>query len=113
MPVVESADPIRRDAIERSRGCPYCGGGGLARVYDPRYRGRAVASVVVRVEPDGTAVRRNFAMAVMAHCLCPNGRDMRRRLTTEQARGIPDLEDVLAGRTRWLAADPTEDRHAP
>lgn len=89
-----AGDPIRetwealgdagdRDAAEAaSRGCPYCGGEGWAPLV-PRSRGRS-------------------ATTTKAYCLCPAGQWMRDRAPADLIRRMPDLAEVLEGKTTWM-----------
>lgn len=84
----------REDARDRSRDCEYCCGNGLVSVYHPT--------------PDH---ERRIPVSVGAHCICPHGRWMRRKLGEREEdrhlmRRIPDFADVLDGRSIWLAEMP-------
>jgi hypothetical protein len=102
----EAQDRSRDEARERSRGCPHCGGAGLATVFHPRYDGFTSTEVEL-VDHGGEVVRRDVPARVSAHCICPMGEWMRGKTDLETIRRIPNLLDVLAGRSRWLARDPT------
>lgn len=95
-----------RDAARaKSRNCPYCSGEGMTEVFDPDYTGMRV------VERDaihrGELKRIRFAMVTAAHCACPMGEWLRNRTDDDLRSRIPNMLDVLAGRGRWLAHDPT------
>lgn len=98
-------DDRERAALD-SRGCPRCGGGGLVTVYHPRYDGRHVV-VVEAADARGELRRVQQPGTAAAHCACPVGRWMRARVGMDVARRMPDLCDVLDGKSRWLADDPT------
>lgn len=95
----------RDTAFEASKGCPHCHGHGLATIFHPDYVGDAL---LVRPEMEG---RERYAVARRsAHCVCAMGRWMRSKTRDlDVLSKIPDLTDILAGRSRWLAADPTRD----
>lgn len=89
-----------RDGVERaSYGCPHCGGYGLVLIYHAGYKGRPV-------ETD--ADKRQFIARAVAHCQCQIGQWIRERVDDELQRRIPRVEDILAGRSRWLLHDPSE-----
>ena len=90
------AAETREAAREQSRGCRYCGGEGLATVYN--------------VDPCHAAGRPE---SVAAHCTCPHGRFIRAKVaegkeTKAILRRIPDLAEVLSGRARDWRANPPE-----
>jgi hypothetical protein len=105
---VAATDQTRDEAQSRSRNCVHCSGSGQATVFDPDFDGRRIVErdVVIR----GEVKRSTYAMVVTAHCVCPMGEWMRSKTDRDVVHRIPALLDVLAGRTRWLAADPTGDR---
>jgi hypothetical protein len=109
--VSEARDVTRDNARTLSRDCEYCGGHGMARVYYPEYRGDPTEEVACWGR-GGEVVRKAIPVAVMAHCVCPLGRWMRGRLDGDTLAGIPDLMEILTGRSRWLARDPTGGEHA-
>lgn len=88
------ASDTREDALRRSKDCEYCCGNGIVSVYHPT--------------PDH---ERRIPVSVGAHCICPHGRWIRRRLsgqeeTRDLLRRIPDFSEVLAGLSTWLAEMP-------
>ena len=100
--------PATREAAERaSRDCGHCSGSGQVRVYHPSRTG------------DGPIVVRDFRgrewrrpSAVVAHCSCPMGRWLRaciRASAPDLLQRIPDFIEVVGGRSRWLAEDPSID----
>jgi hypothetical protein len=96
----------RDTAQAASRDCQHCDGGGFARVYYPEYRGNPAEELPVMER--GEVVRRLIPVAVSAHCVCALGRWMRSKIRElDLLARIPDLADVLAGRSRWLAREPT------
>lgn len=99
------SDQSRDEAQARSRNCEHCSGSGQAIVFDPDYTGRRV--VDRQVIRHGEITTKRYAMVVSAHCICPMGRWLRSRTERETMDRIPDLADILAGRSRWLANDPT------
>lgn len=103
-----ATDQTRDDAQARSRHCEYCSGSGQAVVYDRDFDGRRVVErdVIIR----GEIKRSTYAMVVTAHCICAMGRWLRSKTDPDLLRRVPDMTYVLAGTTRWLAADPTGDR---
>lgn len=101
-----ATDQSKSEAEARSRGCPYCSGSGQAVVFRRRYDGRRVQDL--EVVHRGEVVTRPMPMAVAAHCICPMGEWMRSKIRDlDILSRVPDLSDVLAGRLRWLAEDPT------
>lgn len=87
-------DPDSLDAAQlASARCEHCGNGtkgaGMVTVYHP--------------EPDAA---RKIPATVAAHCVCPAGRWLRKTLGGKDAailRRIPDLADVLEGRSYYVA----------
>ena len=68
-----------------------------------------MASVTQDAEMHGEILTRTCS----AHCTCALGRWMRSRIALQDAamlRRIPDLLDVMGGRTRWSFDDPTRYR---
>lgn len=82
------------------RNCPHCDGHGLVIVFHPAHRGERVGK---------TSSGRPFPAEVAAHCLCAVGQWYRERVDVEEQRRIPRVEDILAGRSRWLMAPPPAD----
>jgi hypothetical protein len=107
-----AADLSRDEAASQSRGCADCGGSGQVRVYDPQYDGRR--SVERQVMMYGEYRRMRFPTYVLGHCVCPMGRWMRSRFARdpEMLARIPDLMDVLSGRSWWVARNPISDNEA-
>lgn len=101
----------RETARAASRKCPRCSGEGWTTAFHPRYDGRQVLTVEI-TDPDGELRRVSTPGRVSAHCDCAMGRWMRSQTDGELARRIPDVVDVLAGRSRWLLEDPTGDKPA-
>lgn len=93
----------RPSAEGQSRGCVHCEGQGLVTVYHPLHDGSGG-----RIIQAADGRRRTIPTRVMAHCDCPLGRWMRSKTTEDMLARIPMLADVLAGRSRWLAYDPTD-----
>lgn len=90
---------IEADSIEAARlisaDCPHCSGQGMTTVYHP--------------QPDPV---NRVPESVSAHCVCPAGRWIRRRIGETDAillRRIPDLADVIERRTAWLLEMPGAD----
>ena len=108
-----SASNDRASAEAASHYCPTCGGQGLVTLYDRRYDGRRIAELPCLLR--GEITTRPFPMLVMGHCTCPLGRWMRSKVDDAARRGIPDLERVLSGGTRWILTDPArgEDAELP
>lgn len=105
----DATDQSKDEAWAKSRGCPYCAGSGQAVVFDRRYDGRRVMER--EVTHRGEVVTRPMPMVVAAHCVCPMGEWMRSKIRDiDVLARIPNLIDVLAGRSRWLAEDPTGDQ---
>lgn len=98
-------DRQMQDAMARSACCPYCEGRGMTRVVRPEWKGGSIGLVPIPGRP-GQVER--AAVAVNAHCICPFGRWMRWRLDSDMQDRIPDLSDVLEGRSIWRLA-PKED----
>jgi hypothetical protein len=76
-------------------------------VFHPEYDGHRTA--MRQVVERGEVVERPIPMTVAAHCICPIGEWIRARTDREILSGIPFLGDVLVGRGRWQASDPTRD----
>jgi hypothetical protein len=92
-----SAASDRESARSESKGCPHCGGEGLATVYHP------APSRELRVPA-----------TVAAHCSCPHGRFMRRKVGQGEGgegllRRIPDLANLRG----WLLEPPGTFAPAP
>jgi len=115
-----SVEAIRRERLAKgqaddrdtaqaaSRGCPHCAGSGQAIVFDRDYDGRHVVERECHVHGEAKVIP--YAMTVSAHCVCAMGRWMRGRIRDlDVLARTPDFADVLAGRSRWLAQDPTRD----
>lgn len=102
-----ATDRTKDEAESRSRGCPYCAGSGQATLFAADFDGRRVVEREAVVRGEVKWVR--TATIAVAHCACPMGRWMRSKSGRDILPRIPDLNDVLAGRTRWLAHDPTGD----
>ena len=100
-------DKSKDEAWAQSRNCPHCSGEGLAEVFDPSFDGRR--SVVRECIVRGEVKRVLYPQVIAAHCLCPMGRWIRVKAEPQILDRIPDLADVLAGRSRYQAADPTGD----
>jgi hypothetical protein len=82
----------REAAKEQSRGCGSCGSEGLASVFHPF-----------------PSHEHKISASVAAYCVCAHGRWIKRahsEKNPELLRKIPDLGDVLEGRTGWLASPP-------
>jgi len=88
-------------AKQESLNCPHCHGEGLATVYAPGYLGDPIAWTKGGIR---------YAARVAAHCCCPVGVFTRDHTDSDACCRIPRVEDILAGRSRWLLADPTESR---
>jgi hypothetical protein len=93
------------DAAEKaSRECPRCGGQGLTDIFKAGYEGSAV-----KQGRDQSGKAFTIVMRTSAYCVCSMGRwlaeNHKKRCKDVYAR-IPDLYDVLAGKTNWLAEDP-------
>jgi hypothetical protein len=104
-----ATDQTRDDAQAQSRHCEFCSGSGQATIYDRDFDGRRVVEreVIIRGEIKPAYP---YAMLITAHCICAMGRWLRSKAEPDVMRRIPDMCDVLAGRTRWTAQDPTGDR---
>ena len=81
-----------------NRTCPHCDGNGLVIVFHPAWDGDRVGV---------TSAGRPFPAEVAAHCLCPVGRWIRERVEFEEQRRIPRVEDIVAGRSKWLMKPPS------
>jgi hypothetical protein len=111
----QGADPADPQALKaESRGCEHCGGAGSATVFRPTPR-PSCPRCGGPLPPDHLACpkceprARRVPRTVAAHCVCPYGRWVRSRLAASDpdvCRRCPDLDDVLAGRSLWLAEDP-------
>jgi hypothetical protein len=99
-------DPGLATARDRSAGCPYCGGTGLATLYDARYAGDPTGRRLVR-RHDGSVGQELIALRCATYCLCPLGAWLRARSQPDVRDRAPDLAAVLEGRTRWTTQDPT------
>lgn len=89
----------REGALEASKGCERCGGCGLTTVWEP--------------EPSREAKR---PPAVAAYCVCAYGRWVRgnhQAKSPDVFRRVPDLAEVIAGRSRWLVEAPSVSLSAP
>ena len=104
-------DQSRDEARAKSRGCPYCSGEGTCQVFDPGFDGRRV--VLRDVAMRGELKRAMYAMVIGAHCICPMGEWVRSKSERDILDRIPDLADVLAGRSRYQAQDPTGEGPSP
>lgn len=104
-----ATDQTKDEAWEQSRSCRFCHGSGQASVFHPHYDGSAVMMFEC-VDRDGEIRPKPVAVRVVAHCMCPMGRWMRSKTERLLLSRIPDLLDVLAGRSRWVADDPMGDR---
>lgn len=80
--------------------CEHCAGTGLVSV---RHKDAAGADMmeIDREIGDGEVVRRRVSSWAAAHCVCPTGRDMRRKTDAAELRRFPDLARVLSGRSVW------------
>ena len=88
-----------RDAAKRaSLQCAHCHGEGMVTVYHPRWTGEPVEQTC-----DGI----RYPTVMAAHCCCELGRWTRARNSLESQRLIPYVEDILAGRMKWLLEPPT------
>jgi hypothetical protein len=90
----------RESAWGLSRDCEHCGGEGLATVFHPR---------------PSWALANRRPVQVAATCVCPLGRWIKRRHAQDSpvlCGRIPDLADVLDGRSLWRAEIPAEEVRA-
>ena len=87
-----------RQAAARSQQCPHCGGSGLVTIRDRDDRGQRV---------EGRTM--GYPRVIMTHCLCPFGAWMRARTSSDVRDWLPDLAEILAGRTRWMSHDPRDE----
>jgi hypothetical protein len=91
-----SPDPSTREGAKlASRDCPHCSGEGLVIVWQPG--------------PDPMRADPRAVPTCAAHCTCPHGRWIRRRLGEQDRdllRRVPDLAEVLEGRTAWRPRNP-------
>jgi hypothetical protein len=95
----------RDQAFEASKTCPRCSGSGQIAVFDRHYDG---LQVIIWTDLEGKERRR--AGRVVAHCECAMGRWMRSKIRDlDVLAKTPDFIEILAGRSRWLAEDPTGD----
>jgi hypothetical protein len=97
--------PSTREAAEAaSRECEHCGGGGwMTVVYSRSEATRSATNPTSKIPP-----------SVSAFCGCAHGRFLKRSQAADLVRRIPDLADVLEGRSGWtLPPEPTpeERRH--
>lgn len=68
-----------------SKGCPHCSGIGQVAVYHPKPN-------PANRDPE----------SITADCICPRGRLIRAGRDAAMVKRVPDLVDVLAGRSLWL-----------
>lgn len=68
-----------------SKDCPHCSGIGQVPVFHPT--------------PDPA---NRIPESISADCVCPRGRMMRNSRDAVMAKRVPDLAEVLAGRSLWL-----------
>lgn len=104
----EDSNGSKEQAQALSRDCPHCSGNGQLMVFWPGYRGLRVEDRECLTR-GGEVITRPWPMIVAAHCICLMGRWMRAKTEPELLPRIPDLADILAGRSRWLARDPMGD----
>ena len=92
-------DDTHETAKAASEGCPHCGGA------------TGLAPVVYRGSDDSQRVR-----STCAYCVCRLGRWVRRtheRHSPDVYRRIPDLAEVLAGRSAWEQVSAPEESECP
>lgn len=97
----------REAAAFESRNCQHCDGNGLVSVYHPEYQGNLSpvnhrASRIMDEDGEVRVVQEPFVAIVAAHCCCTLGRWMRERVEEHIQRRVPRVEDILAGRSKWL-----------
>lgn len=71
--------------MRESRDCPFCEGNGQRLVFDREGR------------------------SVTAHCACSYGRWMRNLVDYELRLRIPDVTEILAGRSPWQLESPEDE----
>lgn len=87
--------------------CEHCGGTGMVTVYHRYYEGSQMVTWE-HTDRGGEVHAIRSAGTISAHCVCPKGVWMRENTDPELLPRIPDLADVLAGRTNYQATDPTD-----
>ena len=93
----------RERAQAESRQCSICAGYGLVPVYHPRFSGSNLSTT-----KDG----RIYTATVAAHCRCAMGTWIRDRWADADNARTPRVEDILAGRSKWLF-EPLEEVRTP
>ena len=84
------------DVQEEFHDCGYCEGAGFVTVYHRLYNGSRTIELRNKL----------LAGVVTAHCNCTLGRQLRARTDPETVLRMPDLADVISGRSRYLLDDP-------
>ena len=92
--------------------CDFCNSSGLVTVYHRFYEGSQLVTWE-HTGRDGEVKMIRSAGTVSAHCSCGLGQWMRGKTAAELLPRIPDLADVLAGRTNYQLDDPTIEMDAP
>ena len=95
MPEALPIDDTRETAELASKDCPHCGGA------------TGLAPVVYRGSDETQRVR-----STCAYCVCRLGRWVRRtheRHSPDVFRRIPDLAEVIAGRSAWMSPEALEE----
>lgn len=92
--------------------CEICGKSGLVTVYHRFYEGSQVV-IWEHTDKFGQVHSIKSAGTVSAHCSCGLGQWMRSQTKEELRARIPDLLDVLAGRTNYQLDDPTVEAFGP
>jgi hypothetical protein len=93
-------------AAAASHDCPRCDGSGQVDVFYKDYDGRRIVRRLCRL-PNGKEQVIPFNMLATAQCVCAMGRFLRGKTPPELLPRIPDLVEVLEGKTPWLPEDPT------
>lgn len=92
-------------AMAASAGCQTCDGSGMAMVFHRQYAG---SPELMLEQPDGS--NRRIMGRFMLHCHCDYGRWMQARVRATDkplADRMEGIEAVMAGRSRFVAFDPT------
>lgn len=96
------------EARRISSNCTFCGGDGLAMIYNPQYDGDVIKADV----SDLSRPPKRTVMRTVGYCICPAGRKIQalhQSKSSDVYARIPDVHDVAAGRfAEWQIDDPSE-----
>lgn len=107
---MNGVDPELERMKHKSKNCKLCGGDGQVVVFHSKASGSRVERLFYgELDDDDREVHVPTAMEVTAHCVCPMGRWIRERASPEMRRCIPDVSDIIQGRSRWLLSPPGDD----